>query len=223
MIAEGWREVVERVARAAERAGRDPTAVRIVAVAKGVPAPAIREAIAAGARDVGENRAQELRDKVRELAGEPVRWHFLGALQTNKVRYLDVVHLVHGLDRPQEAEALQRRGEAAGRSWDALIEVNVAGEQAKQGVRPGNVRGLLERLDEYPLVRARGFMIVAPRCENPEDVRWVFAEARGLRDRFRDVRPDLEELSMGMSDDFEVAVEEGATIVRVGRAIFRGV
>lgn len=222
VIADAVTEVRARVIRAAERAARDPRDVRIVAVGKGVPAERIVEAVEAGISELGENRAQELRDKMR-LIGDAARWHFVGALQSNKVRYLDRVHLVHSLDRPEEAEALQRRGDTVDRTWDALIEVNVAGETSKQGVEPAEVGPLIRRLSSYPRVRPRGFMVVAPVASSGEDVRWVFAETRRLRDLHRDTDPGLEELSMGMSDDFEVAVEEGATLVRIGRAIFQGV
>jgi hypothetical protein len=216
--------VRDRVAAACERTGRAATDVRVVAVSKHVPVPQIRAAVRAGIGEIGENRAQELRDKVPALAGEDVRWHYVGAIQTNKVRYLDPVVLVHGLDREGEAAALEDRGAETDRVWDVLIEVNVAGERSKQGVAPGEVEPLLEAIRALPRVRPRGFMIVAPRAEKAEDVRWVFARARHLRDRVRaaaGLRDGLEELSMGMSDDFEVAVEEGATILRIGRAIFR--
>jgi PLP dependent protein len=205
-----------RVAAAAERGGRAPTDVRIVAVTKGVGVEAIREAAGAGIVDFGENRAQDLREKALALDG--VRWHFVGAIQTNKVRLLERVDLVHSLDRFEEAKALQSAGERRDRAWDVLIEVNVSGERSKQGVPPQEIDPLLERLGSFALVRPRGFMLMAPQTENPEDVRWLFAEGRRLRDRYGE--HGLGELSMGMSDDFEVAVEEGATIVRIGRAIF---
>lgn len=213
-------EVRDRVATACERAGRDPEEVTIVAVAKGVDPDRIREAAAAGVTDIGENRAQELRDKVRVL-GEAVRWHYVGRVQTNKVRYLTPVCMVHSIGRGKEARALEKRGTKDGRSWDVLLEVNVAGEATKQGVPPKRLGALLEEVRTYPRVRVRGLMIMAPQAENPEDVRWVFAEGRRLRDRHREALDGPEELSMGMTDDLEVAVEEGATIVRVGRAIFR--
>lgn len=209
-----------RVAAACERAARDPSAVRIVAVAKGVAPDRILEAVRAGVADIGENRAQELRDKVRALGTDGMRWHYVGSVQTNKVRYLDPVCVVHSVDRVKEARALDKRGARGDRSWDVLVEVNVSGEEGKQGVRPADVEGMLLEMRGFARVRPRGLMIMAPRAENPEDVRWVFAEARRLRDRLREALGDLEELSMGMSDDYELAVEEGATLVRIGRAIF---
>jgi hypothetical protein len=184
-----------------------------VAAAKGRCSAAIKEAAAAGIADVGENRAQELREHHASV-GDGVAWHFLGGIQTNKVRYLDPVTLVHSVDRLEEAEALARRE----REWDVLIEVNVAGEAQKQGVTPDEVPSFVGALPAS--VRPKGLMVIAPLVGDPEDVRWVFAEARRLRDGFRDTMDGLDQLSMGMTDDFEVAIEEGATLVRIGRAIF---
>jgi hypothetical protein len=212
-IASAVGEVAESVAAAARRSGRDPSAVRIVAAVKSVSVDRIRAAVDAGITDLGENRAQDLASKA-ELLSPELAWHYLGTIQTNKVRYLDRACLVHGLDRPREAEALQSRGHG----WEVLIEVNVAGEPQKQGIQPEGIDALLELLSAYPLVRPRGFMFVAPQAQNPEDVRWIFARGRQLGERYES--HGLSELSMGMSDDYEVAIEEGATIVRIGRAIF---
>jgi PLP dependent protein len=222
LIADAVARVRDRVDRAAERADRDPASIRVVVASKYADLRQVLEVVDAGMTNIGVSRVQDLRDKYRVVGARAV-WHFLGAVQTNKVRYLDVVELIHSLDRAREAEALQRRGEAAGRSWNVLIEVNVAGEASKQGISSDQVSSLLARLREWPLVHPVGFMTMAPRTKDPEDVRWVFAETRRLRDRFQEIVGSLEELSMGMTDDFEVAIEEGATIVRIGRAIFQGV
>jgi pyridoxal phosphate enzyme (YggS family) len=210
--------VRDRIGAAARRAGRDPTGVRIVAATKYADVPQIEEAAAAGIREFGENRATDL-DRKAAAVGPEVVWHYLGAIQTNKIRFLERAVLLQGLYREREAQALQAHGERSGRDFDVLIEVNVAGEASKQGVAPGGVEALLDRLEPYPRVRPRGFMFVAPQVENPEDVRWVFAEGKRLSDRFEG--RGMRELSMGMTDDYEVAIEEGATIVRIGRAIFR--
>jgi pyridoxal phosphate enzyme (YggS family) len=207
--------IAERVAVAASRVGRDPRGVTIVAATKEADVDAIASAARAGIRDFGENRAKDLAAKAG--ASDPaLTWHYLGAIQTNKVRFLDRAAIVHSLDRLREAEALELRGDRVERSWDVLIEVNIAGEAQKQGIPPAGLAKFLDGLGAYPRVRPRGLMFVAPQVENPEDVRAMFAEARALGERF-----GLRELSMGMSDDFEVAVEEGSTIVRIGRAIFR--
>lgn len=216
-IAESVAEVRERVAGAARRSGREPDAVRVVAAVKTVEVGRIAQAVDAGVTDLGENDAKDLADKATALPAA-VRWHYLGAIQTNKIRFLDAVTLVHSVDREREAKVLHARGEPSRRAWDVLIEVNLAGEDQKEGIAPDDVGSLLERLALYPLVRPRGFMFVAPQAQNPEDVRWVFVEGRRLRERFESF--GLDELSMGMSEDFEVAIEEGATIVRIGRAIF---
>jgi PLP dependent protein len=216
-IADNVTAVCERVATAAKRSGREAAGVTVVCAVKTVESSRIEEAVAAGLVDLGENDSKDLAHKAACISAG-VRWHYLGSIQTNKVKHLDSVVLVHGVDREREAQALDRRGETVGRQWDVLIEVNLAGEATKQGVAPSEVDPLLERLRLYPHVRPRGFMFVAPQAQNPEDVRWMFAEGRKLRDRYRSV--GLDELSMGMSDDFEVAIEEGATIVRIGRAIF---
>ena len=211
----------ERIEVAARRAGRDPAEVRIVAATKYSEADAIVRVVEAGVGDLGENRAQRLEQLAAEiqttLPGR-VTWHYLGTLQTNKVRHLEPVSLIHGLYREREAEALQTWGDAHDRTWDVLVQVNAAGEASKQGVAVAEVPEVLDRLAAYPRVRPRGFMFVAPQAENAEDVRWVFAEGRRLRERYEG--DGLSELSMGMTDDFEVAIEEGATIVRIGRAIF---
>ncbi len=212
-------DVRKRVIRAAERAGRDPRDVTLVAITKGVAPVLIEEASKAGVRDFGENRARDLESKAG-AADPEIRWHFVGSLQTNKVRLLDRASLIHSLGRVREAEALQTRGEHLGRSWDVLVQVNVAGEPQKGGVEPGRVGALVDDLGAYPRVRPRGLMFVAPQVQKAEDVRAMFAEACALRDRLANL--GLVELSMGMSDDFEVAVEEGSTIVRIGRSIFQG-
>jgi pyridoxal phosphate enzyme (YggS family) len=216
-IADRVSRVVERVGGAAQRSGRDPATVRVVAVTKGVALDAVEQAVAAGVTDLGENRAEELSERAGRLPGS-IRWHFVGSLQSRKVRHLTRVLLVHSLDRDSEAKALHKHGERSDRSFDVLIQVNVAREPQKQGIMPGEIDDMLGKLSLYPQVKPRGFMFMAPMAENAEDVRWVFAEGKQLAERYSSY--GLDELSMGMSDDYEVAVEEGATIVRIGRAIF---
>ncbi|MEX2537267.1 MAG: YggS family pyridoxal phosphate-dependent enzyme [Actinomycetota bacterium] len=216
-VAEAVGRVFERIAGAAERSGRDPGTVRVVAITKGVAQPQIEDALEAGISDLGENRPEDL-DRKSQTLDPAVRWHLVGGLQTRKIPQLDRVLLIHSLDRQREAEVLNARGEETGRSYDVLIQVNAASEPQKQGIAPDEVEPLLEKLPLYPQVKPRGFMFMAPLAENPEDVRWVFAHGRRLRERYSSF--GLDELSMGMSDDYEVAVEEGATIVRIGRAIF---
>lgn len=204
-----------RIAAAAARVGRDPAGVRLVGVSKTFPAEAVAAAVRAGLADIGENRVQEAVAKraVLEAAGLRPVWHLVGHLQTNKVKpALQTFDILHSIDSVRLAEVLNRH---ATRPVDVLIEVNVAGEATKFGFAPDEVEGALRHLQRLEHLRVRGLMTVAPQVTDPEQVRPVFRALRALRDAM-----GLTELSMGMTDDFEVAVEEGATIVRIGRAIF---
>ena len=202
-----------RIAAAAARAGRDAAAVRLVAVSKTQPAERVRAAVAAGVRDIGENYVQEAATK-RAAVGGDVRWHLIGHLQRNKAaRALELFDLIHSVDSVALAEALARHAAARGAPARALVEVNVGGEASKSGVAPEALPALLERLRDPSLV-IEGLMAVPPPG-SPDEVRDHFRRLRALRDA-----AGLRELSMGMTDDFEVAIEEGATMVRIGRAIF---
>jgi len=212
-IAERVAHVRQRVERAAERAGRSPTEVTIVAVSKGFPPSAIDEAVIAGITDVGENRVQEAAAKITALRGLPVTWHLVGHLQTNKAKTaLELFDIIHSVDSLHLAEALSHRAQ---RPLPILLEVNAAGEASKFGFPPGEVADAAQAIARLPHLDLRGLMTVAPFVSDPETVRPVFRELRRLRDAL-----GLRELSMGMTDDFEVAIEEGATLVRIGRAIF---
>jgi len=207
--------VRERIARAAERAGRKPDEVLLIGVSKTVEVARIREAVAAGLPALGENRVQEARGKVAEL-GRPVPWHLIGHLQTNKVKLaLELFDVIHSLDRLELVRELDKRARARGRAVEALVEVNLAAEPSKGGVAPEGVAALLDAARALDHVRVRGLMAIPPAVPDPERTRQWFRRLRQLG-----VRHGLAELSMGMSSDFEVAVEEGATMVRVGTAIF---
>lgn len=204
-----------RVATACDRAGRTPHDVTIVGVAKGQPAAAVAAAVAVGLTDVGENRVQEALPKIAEIRarGAAPRWHLVGNLQTNKVNAaLGVFDIIHTVDSDRLAEAIARH---ARQPVPALLEVNVAGESTKRGFAPADVAAAVRRIGRMPGIELAGLMTVAPQADDPEGVRAVFRALRELRDE-----TGLRELSMGMTDDFEVAVEEGSTLVRVGRAIF---
>jgi PLP dependent protein len=208
--------VRERVTAAAERAGRDPSEITLVAIAKTFGADAVLEALEAGVTDVGENRAQEFRDK-HAVVGDRARWHFVGHLQTNKVRQVvGAAVLIHSVDRYGLAEAISRRAERLGVVQDVLIEVNVAGEASKHGVEPTRAEELAEEISRLSGVTVRGLMTMPPLAATPEESRRHFKELAAIAARMGDAT----ELSMGMSGDFEVAIEEGATLVRVGEAIF---
>lgn len=198
----------------------------MVGVTKGFDAELAAAAARAGVVELGENRVQEAREKipcVRELVGEgAVTWHLVGHLQRNKARWaVQLFTWVHSVDSPELAHELSRRATSAGRTVEVLVEVNVAGEATKYGTTPERAAELVELAAVLPGLRVRGLMTVAPQAPDPEEVRWVFRALRELRDRIRVGHGlELPELSMGMTDDFEVAVEEGATLVRLGRALF---
>ena len=207
--------VRERVARAAARAGRRPDDVLLIGVSKTVDEDRIRAAVAAGIAALGENRVQEAKAKIEAL-GHPVPWHLIGHLQTNKAR--DAVALfdvIHSVDRLDLAREIDKRAQAAGRVVEALVEVNVASEAQKGGVAPDALAALLDATSALSALRMRGLMAIPPAVENADDSRPWFSALRTLAERH-----GLKELSMGMSADFEAAIEEGATMVRVGTAIF---
>ena len=207
--------VRERVAKAAERAGRRPSAVLLIGVSKTVEVARIREAIEGGVPALGENRVQEAKEKVAEI-GRPVPWHLIGHLQTNKVRdALEIFDVIHSIDRLDLARELDKRARARGRTVDALVEVNLAGEASKGGVAPDGLDELLHAVAAMSMVKVRGLMAIPPEAKEPDDSRVWFRALRKLGERH-----GFAELSMGMSGDFEVAIEEGATMVRVGTAIF---
>jgi len=194
-----------------------------VAVTKTVGVDAIRTLVEAGQTDIGENRAQSIRDRSRELEGLPVRWHMIGRLQRNKVKYVvPTCAMIHSVDALPLAEEIARRADAAAPAT-CLLEVNVAGEAQKAGVAQDDAGRLAEQVAALDGIRLAGLMTMAPLVDNSEETRPVFAALRELRDRINreaDLPRPLTELSMGMTQDYEVAVEEGATIVRIGSALF---
>lgn len=220
-IAENLNAIRARIDAAAHRAGRDPAAVELVAVSKTHPAETIREAVDEGQMLFGENRVQEALIKIPSLPGR-LRWHLIGHLQSNKVRKaLPLFELIHGVDSVELARDIDRIAGELGLHPRVLLEINVSGEGSKHGFDPAALERELDRLLLLPRVQVEGFMTMAPLAPEPEASRPFFASLRELRDRLatRTGIP-LPILSMGMSGDFEVAVEEGATLVRVGSAIF---
>jgi PLP dependent protein len=220
-IARHLEEVREAIAQAAHRAGRDPAGLRLVAVSKTVDLEGIREAVAAGQDLFGENYLQEAKDKIAAL-GPRVSWHLVGHLQTNKARVaVELFDLIHAVDRLKLAQALDAAAGRVGKVQDVLIQVNQGGEDTKSGVAPEAVLELVQEVARLPRLRILGLMTMPPWFPDPEEARPYFKALRELRDRLHTLSGlPLAELSMGMSGDFEVAVEEGATLVRVGTAIF---
>ena len=224
-ISDRYAQVRKRVDDAALRSGRDPSEVTLLAVTKTHGAAEINEAVRAGATDIGENRVQELLEKYDAV--DPVRWHLIGHLQTNKVRQvIDKVVMIHSVDSLKLAKEIDKRASACGIVMDVLIEINSAMEETKSGIAAGDLKKLTEDITaECASVRICGIMCIPPIASDPEDSRPYFREAAQLFDEMKSwdlpedrFRPEV--LSMGMSGDFETAVEEGATIVRVGSSIF---
>jgi pyridoxal phosphate enzyme (YggS family) len=220
-VAVRYEAIRRQVADAADACGRRSEDVTIVAVTKTVGVPEVTAALAAGIRDFGENRVQEFLGKYGLFP--EARWHFIGTLQTNKVK--DVVGracLIHSVDSLRLLSHIERRAAERGVSQPVLLQLNIAGETSKHGMATADLEDVLEAASHMDSVEVRGLMTIAPLAR-AEDVRWVFRELREVRDSLRATLPDrveLDELSMGMSGDFRVAVEEGATIVRIGSALF---
>jgi pyridoxal phosphate enzyme (YggS family) len=215
--------VRDRIARAAGRAGRDPSSVRLIAVSKTFSADHVRAAADAGQIDFGENKVQEALQKMEATADLPLRWHLIGHLQSNKARKCGVFHAVHSIDDGDLLQRLEAAADAAGRKVEGLIQVDLAGEPTKHGAPVDEVGPLVSHAASCRAVQLRGLMVLPPETDDPEDARPHFAALRSLRDRLVTAGADpqaLAELSMGMSHDFEVAVEEGATMVRIGSAVF---
>jgi len=215
--------VRQQVAEAAERAGRDPAEVTIIAVSKTRTVAEIEEAMAAGLTHFGENRVQELKEKWPQLQGRAT-WHLIGTLQTNKAKQaLEMADLIHSVDRDAIAEVLARLAERRGVPARVLVQVNVSGEASKHGVAPDELASFLRRISQRGFLQVEGLMTMAPLVSDPEETRPVFRKLRQLADEMRELQLPgvaMRHLSMGMSGDFQVAVEEGATLVRIGTAIF---
>lgn len=222
-IASNINIIKQRIAAAALRCGRDPHSVKLMAVTKTVLLDHIREAISAGISMFGENYVQEAKEKIA-LLGQYAQWHMIGHLQTNKAKYaVKLFGYVHSIDRWELAQELNKRAGLIGRKLNILIEVNISGEESKSGIPADKVPALIKQITGLENLAIRGLMTMAPFSNNPENSRPYFAALRNLRDDLtREIIAgiQMEELSMGMTDDFEVAIEEGATIIRIGRAIF---
>ncbi|MDD4861959.1 MAG: YggS family pyridoxal phosphate-dependent enzyme [Smithellaceae bacterium] len=213
----------KRIATAATRAGRDSGTIQLMAVSKTVEPDRIRQALDAGITLLGENYVQEAREKIPAV-GRPAVWHMIGHLQTNKVKYVvNLFDWIHSVDRLELARELDKRAGQNNRKLNALIEVNVSDEASKNGAVPQQVLELVRQISILPNLSVRGLMTMPPYSDDPENSRPYFIALRRLRDEIVSAAVpgiSMTELSMGMTDDFEVAIEEGATIIRVGRAIF---
>jgi len=212
-----------RIKTVAEKSGRNEKDIMLIAVSKTVPAEKLYAIAQKKEMIFGENKVQELLEKY-DILKERCVWHFIGRLQTNKVKYIiDKVAMIHSLDRLELADEIQKRAKNCNRIMDCLVQVNISGESTKTGLKPSELLPFLKKVALYPNLRVMGLMTIAPFAENPEDVRWVFRDLRNIsvdmsRENIDNI--SMRYLSMGMSHDFEVAIEEGANIVRIGTSIF---
>ena len=223
MLKENLQKVEERIAAACMRAGRRREDVTLIAVSKTKPVDMLREAYDLGIRVFGENKVQELTEKYDRLP-EDIRWHMIGHLQTNKVKYIvGKTELIHSVDSLKLAEMIEKESQKHGCVTDILVEVNVAEEESKFGLRMEEVIPFIEKIIQYPHINVRGLMTIAPFVENPEENRTIFADLHKLYVDIKEKNIDngtVSILSMGMTNDYEVAIEEGATMVRIGTGIF---
>lgn len=217
-IADSIKSVREKIEKACDRAGRDPGKVTLVAVTKTVEAEKIKTAIRYGLKHFGENYVQEARAKIDHIGNEGINWHMIGYVQTNKVKYIQGrFDFIHSVDRWELLENLDKYG----RPIRALFELNLSREATKHGIDEDGLKGLLEKVDSLKHIKPVGLMTMAPYVDDPEKVRTIFSTLRKTLEKMnREFSQDMKELSMGMSSDFEVAIEEGATMVRIGTALF---
>jgi len=222
-IADNIEKIRRRIDAAAAKSLRSSDAITLLAVTKTVSPSKIQEAIQTGIQAVGENYIQEAREKIA-LIGKRVEWHMIGHLQTNKAKYaVKLFDYIHSVDRLDLAREIDKRASLAGRKINILIEINVSGEKTKNGIPAAQAIGFIKDISPLGNLSVNGLMTMAPYSENPENSRPYFSELRAIRDHIEEegiAGVSMKELSMGMTDDFEIAVEEGATIVRIGRAIF---
>lgn len=213
----------KKIKEAALKVNRDPQEIKLVAVTKTATLEQIKEAINEGVKIIGENKVQEAKKKYQVLTTE-VKWHLIGHLQTNKVKYaVEIFDLIHSVDSIKLAKEIDNRSVQFKKTIDVLIEVNISGEETKYGYNPEKVEAFLKEISEFSAIRVRGLMTIAPISKNKEEVRPYFRRLRELSERIRDKNIKnikMDYLSMGMTDDFEIAIEEGANMVRIGRGIF---
>ncbi len=223
-IKDALTDIRERMRRAAVACHRDPDSVKLVAVSKTVSTERVLEGIEAGITILGENYVQEAQKKIEALKSYPVSWHFIGHLQSNKARHaIGLFDLIHSVDSFKLAKELDKRAKAAAKIQKILIQVNISGEETKSGIDPVQTLQLVRDIGELGHLSVRGLMTMPPFFNAPEQVRPYFRALKELQDRIREAAPPtvmMEELSMGMSGDFETAVQEGATLVRIGTSIF---
>ncbi|KAF5052275.1 Pyridoxal phosphate homeostasis protein [anaerobic digester metagenome] len=223
-IKENIDEILKRKNEAALRCGRSPEDITIIAVSKTVDGSRAREAVMGGLENLGENRVQEIMNKYDELQDLQVKWHMIGHLQKNKVKYIiDKVELIHSVESIELAAEINKRASQRNIISNILIELNIGEEESKFGINEISVYDFVSSMEQFENIKVMGLMTVAPYCENPEDVRWVFKKMKDIFDKISSMNlknTQMKYLSMGMTNDFEIAIEEGSNIVRIGTAVF---
>lgn len=224
MVAKNFKQIKQSIIAAAKRVGRNPGDVRLVAVTKEISTATVSEGIRSGAKIFGENKVQEARAKIENLGRDGIEWHFIGHLQKNKVKFVfDLFDLIHSVDSLPLAEEIHEKAELLGLCMPILLQVNISGEKSKFGINPKSLMEVISKITSLRGLKIKGLMTIPPYESNPEKSRPHYVRLRGLRDvcsRSAGPGVSLDELSMGMSNDYEVAIEEGATLVRVGTALF---
>jgi len=224
MVAEGIQNIRLNIDKTCLRVGRDPKTVHLLAVSKTFPAELIRQAIDTGVEDFGENYVQELLKKKEALKDQEIRWHMIGHLQSNKVKYIaEWIAMIHSVDNEGLAEEIQKRSEKANRTIDVLAEVNTSEEATKFGVKPEKAIALLKAISRFPNINLKGLMTIGPFTEHTDESRQSFKLLKSIFDKANNegfLRESLSVLSMGMTHDYTIAIEEGSTMVRIGTAIF---
>jgi pyridoxal phosphate enzyme (YggS family) len=216
--------ILKRIEESAKKSGRDFRDITVIAVSKTVDAQRAKEAVESGIINLGENRVQELVKKYEELKDTNVKWHMIGHLQRNKVKYIiDKVEMIHSVESLSLAEEINKRAAQKNLLCKVLIELNIGGEESKFGISEDSIYEFLKSMEDFENIKVMGLMTVAPFSENPEDVRWVFRKMKNIFDEISGMNyknTQMKYLSMGMTNDFEIAIEEGANIIRIGTAIF---
>ena len=212
-----------KIKKAALKANRNPEEIKLVAVTKTATIEQIKEAISAGVKIIGENKVQEAKEKYQILSAD-IEWHLVGHLQTNKAKYaVEIFDCTHSVDSIKLAQEINKRSFQFGKIMDVLVEVNVSGEETKYGIKPEEVEPFIKKISEFPRIRVRGLMTIVPIVEDKEEVRPYFRKLRELSEKIKSKNIEnvkMDYLSMGMTEDFEIAIEEGANMVRIGRGIF---
>lgn len=222
-IKENLEVIQNRIKEAAQKTEREPSDIELVAVTKLVNIHQIREAINAGIKIIGENRVQEAKNKFQQL--KDIKWHLIGHLQKNKVKdAIEIFDIIQSVDKIELAEEINKRAGQINKIIDILIQINISEEESKFGISPSSTLEIIQQISKFKNIKIRGLMTIAPLVSNPEDVRLYFRELAKLKDKITSQKienVEMKYLSMGMSNDFEVAIEEGSNMVRIGRAIFR--